>query len=82
MGAHSEGSRRLEGPIAVPQEHRDAVGTIVGDCQIQLPITIEVALGYVPREARGDKYALRQLEGAVAVAKKHPNVPIAKVGDR
>ena len=45
IGAHTEGSRRLEGPIAAAQQHGDGVVTVVGERQVLHPIAIEVAHG-------------------------------------
>ena len=38
--------RRLERSVAVAQQHRDVVGTIVRHHQVELPIAIEVANGH------------------------------------
>src|SRR5207249_7023541 len=47
--AGAEVLRRLEGPIAVADQHRNGGGPIVGHRQVRFAVAIEVARGHGPR---------------------------------
>src|SRR5438309_5735327 len=85
--AHGHGSRtathrevegRLEGPIAITQQHRDIVGLCVRGRYIELPIAIEVAHGHGSRTtANGEVEGC--LEGPIAVAEQYRDSPVISV---
>ena len=70
-----EAQRRLEGPIAVAQQHRDGgsslrAGAVVGDDEIHFPVRIEIARDHGIRTAPCVKEPCG-LEGPIAVAQQH-----------
>ena len=57
VGADGVGDLRLEGAVAVAQEHADGVGAGIGDGEVGLAVAVEVAQaidrsGPVPRSCR------------------------------
>ena len=70
VSTRGEGPRRLEGPVAVAEQHRDGVGPSVADRQIELAIAVEIT------ERNGlrietNPVERRRREGPVAVAQQH-----------
>src|SRR5437867_13379947 len=80
IAACLEAQRRLEGAIAVAQQHRDIVGIMVGHCQVEPPIAIEVAPGHGPSTVAHAEGPHR-LEGAINVAQQHRNSVVTSVED-
>src|SRR5438552_3884778 len=75
---HPYRQRRLKGPIAVSEQHReDACSRTgetcrnVGDREIQLAIAIEVSSGHGLRKGATAGRGHRRLEGPIAVAEQH-----------
>ena len=72
--------RRLEGAVAVAQQHAHRVAAEVGDDQVGPAVAVEVRRP-PPKWGRGRRCRLRGLEGAVAVAQQHAHGVAAGVGD-
>src|SRR5207249_1732500 len=80
--ASPEGQWRLEGAIAVAQQHRDGASRPqVGDRQIRMPVAVEVAHGQ-GSGARAGREGDWLLEGPMAFAQQHRDGVGKLVGDR
>src|SRR4029077_21029089 len=77
IGAHRSGLGRLEGAIAVAEQHREAVVLVVGNRQIELAIAIKIGRDDIPRKAAAGSniHTSRSLEGSIAVTQQSINVP-------
>jgi hypothetical protein len=73
MVVRAEVLRRLEGAIAVAQQHRDVVVSSVSRRKVRLPIAIQVDHGHGIR-IKAHREALCRLEGPIAVAQQQRDV--------
>ncbi len=74
----------MKGPIAIPQEDADSVGGAVRHCQVELPVSVEVAHadkggGKGSARSTADTVVHSGLEGAIAIAEQDAHVSAAGV---
>src|SRR5262249_43552852 len=78
VGAGGIGSRGLEGPVAVAQQHIDVAQGIYDD-QVQLVVAVEVGQCQ-PERSDADAKGADALEGSVTVAQKNADGLVAGIG--
>src|SRR5262249_19018775 len=71
---------RLEGAVAVAQQHAHVVAVAVDHGQVLFAVAVQVAGRHRNRAGAGGEVGLR-LEGAVAVAQQHADGGVGPVGD-